>query len=94
MLISGDSVAQSASGRGLHGVKGTLLADPELQVTDLYNLRTTRNVVPKLKMIADLPIPTTILVDKAGMVRWIDQAEDYMWRSNPERLLAAIEENL
>jgi hypothetical protein len=45
-------------------------------------------------LIADVPIPTTFLVDSHGVVKWIDQAEDYMWRSDPERLLSAIEENL
>ena len=41
-------------------------------------------------MIIPLPIPTTILVDADGIVRWIDQATDYMRRSDPERVLAAI----
>jgi len=41
-----------------------------------------------------LPIPVTFLVDAEGIVRWIDQAEDYQIRSHPERVLGAIRENL
>ena len=94
MLISADPPAQSARGRGLHGVQGPLLCDPDLRVTDMYNLRTKWNVSGKARVIADLPIPTTFLVDEQGIVRWIDQAEDYMWRSDPGRVLAAIDSNL
>lgn len=94
VFISADTVEQSAKGRNKHGTNAVLLADPDLVVTDLYNLRTKRNVAPKPGMIADLPIPTTFLVDSQGIIKWIDQAEDYMWRSDPDRLLSAIEENL
>ena len=38
-------------------------------------------------------IPTTFLVDAQGILRWIDQATDYQVRSNPARVLAAIEAN-
>ena len=37
-----------------------------------------------------MPIPTTLLVDAQGVVQWIDQAEDYQVRSNPDRVLEAI----
>ena len=94
VFISGDTVEQSAKNRGKHGAETILLADPQLEITDRYNLRTTRNVAPKPGMIVDLPIPTTFLVDENGIVKWIDQANDYMWRSDPSRLLSAIEANL
>ena len=41
-----------------------------------------------------MPIPTTFLVDATGKVRWIDQTDDYMLRSEPERVLAAIEASI
>ena len=94
MLISADTQKQNARGRGMHGVNGPLLADPDNKVTDLYNLLTTRNVTPKAGIINDLPIPTTFLVDETGIIKWLDQAEDYMWRSDPTRVLAAIDSSL
>ena len=94
VFINGDTVQQNAAGRKKHGANAVILSDHDLCITDLYNLRNTRNVAPKPGVIVDLPIPTTFLVDENGIVRWIDQAEDYMLRSDPGRVLQAIEENL
>jgi peroxiredoxin len=71
---------------------GTQLADPDLVVTDQLNLRNPVNLGPK--GISGMPIPTTFLVDATGTVRWIDQTDDYMLRSEPERVLAAIEASI
>lgn len=38
-----------------------------------------------------MAIPTTLLIDEDGIIRWIDQAKDYRIRSDNERLLPAIE---
>ncbi len=92
MAISTDTPEQLRAGRGKHGMKGTLLADPDLVVTDQLNLRNPRNVSPH--GLGGLPIPTTILVDGDGVVAWIDQTDDYMLRSAPGRVLAAINETL
>ena len=61
-------------------------------MTDKLNLRNPVNLSPK--GIGGLPIPTTILVDAEGKVRWIDQTDDYMLRSEPDRVLAAIEASI
>ena len=50
------------------------------------------NVTPK--GLRGMPIPTTFLVDAAGTVRWIDQAENYQVRSAPDRVLASLREAL
>lgn len=71
-----------------------MLADPDLRITDLYNVRHERGLAPKPGVIVSLPIPTTVLVDAGGVVRWIDQAEDYQRRSHPDRVLAAVDANL
>lgn len=71
-----------------------MLSDAKLKVTDQYNLRHERGLAPKPGLITSMPIPTTILVDAEGIVRWIDQATDYQQRSHPERVLAAIQDNL
>jgi peroxiredoxin len=75
-----------------HGLVSTQLADPDLVVTDQFNLRNPKNISPR--GIGGLPIPTTFLVDAEGKVRWIDQTDDYMLRSEPERVLEAIRDNL
>ena len=71
-----------------------MLSDADLTVVDAYNVRHERGLAPKPPMVTSMPIPTTILVDADGIVRWIDQATDYQRRSHPERVLAAISENI
>lgn len=71
-----------------------MLSDPALAVTDRFNLRHERTLKSAPGMIGALPIPTTILVDTEGIVRWIDQATDYQVRSHADRVLAAIDANL
>lgn len=88
VAISADTPEQIRAGRAKHGARVTLLADPELAVTKQYGLLNRKGLAPG--GIRHLPIPTTILVDAAGVVRWIDQASDYQVRSHPDRVLAAI----
>ena len=92
MTISSDSPEQTAAGMGKHGARAVMLADPELEVTRRFNLiHPTRLAPPPM---TELPIPTTILVDAEGIVRWIDQADDYQIRSEPDRVLAALQAHL
>lgn len=44
---------------------------------------------PKLQTMA---IPTTLLVDETGIIRWIDQSEDYRIRSSTDRIINAVKE--
>jgi peroxiredoxin len=92
VAISADTPAQIRAGRAKHGAKATLLADPELAVTTRFGLVNRRGLAPG--GLRRLPIPTTLLVDADGMVRWIDQATDYAIRSHPDRVLAAIQRTL
>lgn len=92
MAICTDTPAQLRAGRSKHGLVGTLLADPDLAVTDRLNLRNPLNLSPR--GVGGLPIPTTFLVDADGKVAWIDQTDDYMLRSAPGRVLGAINETL
>ena len=92
VTICTDTPEEIRKQRKKHGAEAVMLSDPELEVTNRYNLRNERNVSPK--GIAPMPIPTTFLVDAQGIVRWIDQAEDYQVRSHPARVLQAIEEGL
>jgi peroxiredoxin len=94
VAICADTPRQVKAGRRKHGAKGVMLSDPDLVVTDLYNLRHDRTIAPRQPMITGLPIPTTILTDADGIVRWIDRSGDYQIRSNPDRVLAAIDRNI
>jgi peroxiredoxin len=89
-----DSPAQIRAGRAKHGARAVMLSDESLAVTDLYNLRNPTNFAPGkqggLPTFRGLPIPTTILVDAQGVVRWIDQSTDYQVRSDPERVRSAL----
>jgi len=41
---------------------------------------------------AEMAVPTTLLLDEDGVVRWIDQADDYRIRSDDARIAAALEQ--
>jgi len=94
VTLSTDEPAEIVASRGKHGLQATMLSDGDLAVTDLYGLRNRRSIAPgqkrALPQLRPLPIPTTILVDANGIVRWIDQAADFQVRSDPERVLAAL----
>lgn len=81
-----------------------MLCDPDLKVIRDYGLEHHKAVefstggftvfgiplalVPSVKTMA---IPTTVLVDEHGIVRWIDQSEDYRIRSAEDRISAEVE---
>ena len=90
VALSSDTVEKTASGMHKHGLRAVMLSDADLAVTDRYNLRNPKNFALKSGVIVPLAIPTTFLVDRAGIVRWIDQVNDYQQRSDPDRVLAAI----
>ena len=39
----------------------------------------------------ELPMPTTVVVDAAGVIRWIDVHPDYSSRSEPAEIVAAVD---
>lgn len=90
VTVCADTAAEIRAGRAKHGLHATMLPDPDLAITDRFGLRNPRNFAPRPGVIIPLPIPTTILVDAGGIVRWVDQATDYMRRSDPQRVLAAV----
>ncbi|MGW6400401.1 hypothetical protein [Streptomyces sp. NPDC055134] len=40
---------------------------------------------------AVIPMPTTVITDAAGTIRWIDVHPDYVTRSEPAEILAAYD---
>ena len=69
-----------------------VVSDESLAITDLFNLRHERALAgaPRRPLVRPLCIPTTFLIDGEGIVRWIDQAQDYRVRSDAPRVLAAV----
>ena len=103
VALSKDDVADAARHKQRDGLTFTLLADPKLDVIRQFGVEHHKAVefskggfsllgiplalVPELKTMA---IPTTLLVDADGVIRWIDQTDDYRLRSANDRVLAAI----
>lgn len=93
MTVCTDTPEKIRAGHGKHKLQATMLSDRQLEVTNLYGLRNQAvNTGPPGG--PRQPVPTTILVDPAGVIRWIDQSENYQRRSEPAYVLAAIEEHL
>jgi peroxiredoxin len=80
-------------GRTKHGLRATMLSDRDLAVTDRYNLRNNHWSL-RPPGVSGLPVPATILADADGIVAWIDQSDDYQFRSDPDRVMGAIREAL
>lgn len=103
VALSKDSVEDAARHRRRDGLTFPLLSDPDLSVIRTYGVEHHKALeistgaftmlgmqvalVPEFKSMA---IPTTVLVDERGVVRWIDQGDDYRLRSDIERVLGAI----
>jgi peroxiredoxin len=93
VTVCTDTPEKIRRGRGKHGLRAVMLADPALEITDRFGLRN-RGVHAGPPGLPGLPVPTTILADASGRVRWVDQAENYQRRSDPERVRAALEAHL
>ena len=88
-----DTPKQIKMGHGMHKLQATMLSDPKLEVIDKFGLRNMgTNVRPPDRPA--LTVPTTLLIDASGTVKWMDQSESYPQRSDPVRIRAAIEEAL
>lgn len=105
VALSKDSVADAARHRERDGLTMTLLSDPELSVIRQYGVEhhkavefsTWRFTVFGIPLAVwptfeSMAIPTSLLVDETGIIRWIDQTDDYRLRSLPERVLQAVRE--
>ena len=102
VALSNDTVADAQSHRERDELPFALLADPELDVLKAYGVEHQKSLKMHTFDVLGLPlgypagfrsmaIPTTILVDEEGVVRWIDQADDYRIRGNEARVRRAID---
>ena len=103
VALSKDSVPDAAMQRARDGLSMTLLSDPELTVIRQYGVEHHKAVefstgrfvlfgiplalVPSFNTMA---IPTSLLIDETGTIRWIDQTDDYRLRSSEARVMQAI----
>ncbi len=84
------------------GLSMTLLSDPSLEVIRRYGVEhhkafggTTGRFmlfgIPLVFIVKSKPmaIPTTLLIDEHGVIRWIDQSDDYRVRSDETRVSEA-----
>jgi peroxiredoxin len=92
VTVCTDSSKAIHSGRKKHGLKATMLADPDLTVTDRFGLRNQR--VQSGPPGRPQPVPTSILADAGGKIVWMDQSEHYQQRSDPDYVLAAVREHI
>ena len=92
LTVCTDSPEQITNGRKKHGLAGTFLSDAKLELTDLFGLRN-HNTAVRPPGLPGLPIPTTLLIDGEGMVLWKDQSADYMQRSDPDYVRAALQQH-
>lgn len=90
VAVSADTHAEAAKMQSKLKLGITVLSDENLEVIDLYGVRHANGIAPSRGMLRPLAVPTTILVDGQGVVRWIDQSDDYRIRSDAPRVLAAV----
>ena len=85
VAISVDAPEQSETLRRKAGYTFTFLSDPNLETIKRYG------VVHKGAGEGgrDIARPAEFLVDRSGMVRWVNLTEDIRVRARPEQLLAA-----
>jgi peroxiredoxin len=105
IALSKDTPDEAALHQSRDGLSFPLLSDPDLKVIRAYGvehhkaLGQTKN--PK-STIGGIPIglapfsfsamaiPTTLLIDEIGVIRWVDQTDDYRLRSSNQRVLDAV----
>jgi peroxiredoxin len=90
VTVCTDSPAVISKGMKKHGLQAIMLSDPNAKLIDQFGIRNQgfHSGIPGGAKV--LPIPTTALVDDKGIVRWVDQSENYQRRSDPDYVLGAI----
>jgi peroxiredoxin len=85
VAISVDSPEQSETLRRKAGYTFTFLSDPNTEVIGRYG------IVHKGAGVTghDVARPAEFLIDRSGVVRWVNLTEDLRVRARPEQLLDA-----
>ena len=94
LTVSTDKPAEIKAGHGMHGLGATMLADPQLKIIDQFGYRNKNINNFRMPGRPGLPVPTTLLVNSEGKVRWRDQSANYTQRSDPDYIADAIDKYL
>jgi peroxiredoxin len=103
VALSRDTPPESAAYAQREHLSCTLLCDPGLDAIEQFGVLHQRGVRFETFTLAGIPVgmpvgydhmavPTTLLVDEAGVIRWIDQAQDYRLRGDEARIEQALAE--
>jgi peroxiredoxin len=101
VAISKDTVEDAAAHKERDSLSFTILSDPDLEVIENYGLIHRNGFEFVTRFVFGLAlgyptgfkrmaIPTTLLIDEHGTIRWIDQAEDYRLRGDESRIEGAL----
>ena len=101
VAVSSDSSVNVAKHEKRDGLAIQLLSDAGLKAIDTYGLVLTSGIQFDTRYLWGLPmgypigfrrmaIPTSMLVDEGGVIRWMDQADDYRLRGDRARIEAAV----
>ena len=105
VALSKDTPSEAALHKTRDGLNFPLLSDPELEVIRSYGVehhkalgqtKNTKTVIGGVPIglapfsFQTMAIPTTLLIDEAGVIQWIDQSEDYRLRSSTDRVMEAV----
>lgn len=86
LAISPDPNARSQELADRLRVDYRFLADPDLTVTRRLGLVH----VGGGENGADVPVPATVVIDRAGVVRWTSYAENFQVRPDPREVVRAV----
>jgi peroxiredoxin len=73
-------------------LKMTVLSDDKLEVIERYKVRFDHGLTPTRGFIRPLAVPTTVLIDAEGIVRWVHTSRDYRVRIPPDEVLSLAQE--
>jgi peroxiredoxin len=85
VAISVDTPEESQNLREQSGYTFTFLSDPKAEVIRRYDLLHAGGG----ENGRDIARPAEFLVDRSGVVRWVNMTENYFVRARPEQIMEA-----
>lgn len=90
VTVCADTPDEVRKGKSKHNLDALMLSDNDLAAADSLGIRN----IGKTSAPRPVPVPTTVLVDQDGIVRWLDQSEHYTQRSDREIVRNALKSHL